>query len=322
MEKIVRPLASELQRLESYLSSSLRTDVEFIRTVSEYVIRAGGKRIRPILLILSSRLCGDNSDRYLPYAASIEFIHTATLLHDDVIDDAKLRRGKSTANVLFGNESTILIGDFLYSRAFDLMVQEGDKEILAIMAKATNLLSEGEILELIMTGNVEIKEEEYLEIIEKKTAVLFSAACEIGAILGHAPKEKREALRELGKSSGLIFQITDDILDYTSSEQVLGKTIGTDLREGKVTLPLIRALSKASPRERSYVRKVLKEKETRPEELEQVRGIIEKYGGISYALSVCSELAREAKAKLLPFSDSPYKEAFLALIDFLLYRKS
>jgi octaprenyl-diphosphate synthase len=321
MEKIAEKLAPELSKLESFLTSSLRTEVGFIRTVSEYVIKAGGKRIRPILLILSCRLCGDTSDRYLPYAASIEFIHTATLLHDDVIDDAKVRRGKSTANVLFGNPSTILIGDFLYSRAFDLMVSEGSREILAIMARATNLLSEGEILELIMTGNVELKEEEYLEIIEKKTAVLFSAACEIGAILGAAPSDKREALSELGRSLGLIFQIKDDVLDYTSSEQILGKKIGTDLKEGKVTLPLIKALREANRRERVYLERVLRKKAPAFEDFERVRGVIEKYNGIAYALSLCLELAKKAREELLAFPDNPYRQDLLALIDYLVERE-
>lgn len=321
MERIIALIGPELERLEAFLLDSILTDVDFIKKVASYVIKSGGKRIRPILLILSSRLSGDSSDRYLLYAASIEFIHTATLLHDDVVDNAKVRRGKIAANVLFGNESSVLIGDYLYSRAFDLMVKEGDTEILKILAKTTNLLSEGEILELVKTSDIEIKEEEYFKIIERKTAALFSAACEIGGLLGNLDKKRIEALRDFGYYFGLIFQITDDILDYTSCESVFGKKIGTDLKEGKVTLPLIKALRDTSQKERLYIKRVLEKKNQKKEDFQKVKNLIEKYGGISYAFSKIHEFSRKAKERLLLFPPSEYRVALSELIDFLLVRK-
>ena len=231
----------------------LTTRIPFIRDVVHHLTKSGGKRIRPILVILSSRLCGCRSDEHLPYAAIVEFIHTATLLHDDVVDNAETRRGAATANILWGNEPSVLVGDFLFTKSFDLMVAHHNEEILKVMSKATTDLAEGEIMELLKTSDAQTLEEEYYEVIASKTAVLLSAACEIGALLGGVEHEKRIALRDFGFHMGMAFQLTDDLLDYTSTDRTLGKDAGRDLKEGKVTLPLIHALKTATQTERESI---------------------------------------------------------------------
>ncbi len=253
MEEVVKLIKEDLDKLENSIEELLTTKVTFIRDVVHHLIKSGGKRIRPILVILSSKLCGYEDDGHLPYAAIVEFIHTATLLHDDVVDNAETRRGSATANTVWGNEASVLVGDFLFSKSFDLMVNGRNEEILRVMSKATTDLAEGEILELLKTSDAKTLEEEYFEVIACKTAVLLSAACEIGGLLGQVDAEKRAALRDFGFHIGMAFQLTDDLLDYTSSDSTLGKDAGRDLKEGKVTLPLIHALASVTASERETI---------------------------------------------------------------------
>jgi octaprenyl-diphosphate synthase len=321
MEEISQLIASDLQSLEQSIEKLLTTRVSFIKEVVHHIVKSGGKRIRPILVILAARLCGCQDERHVPYAAIVEFIHTATLLHDDVVDNARTRRGTLTANTIWGNEPSVLVGDFLFSKSFDLMVADGIPDVIGVISKATTALAEGEILELIKTSDVETTEADYAEIIANKTAVLLSAACEIGAILGCVDIEKRTALREFGYHVGMAFQLTDDMLDYISSDTTLGKHTGTDLREGKITLPLIHALKEASDEEKNFVSVLLEKPRITKKDFEQVKKTIEAHDGMGYTLRCSVEHIEKAKRQLEVFSPSDYKTALLNLADYIVSRR-
>ncbi|MDR2018192.1 MAG: polyprenyl synthetase family protein [Syntrophobacterales bacterium] len=322
MESVARLIESDLKTLEQSIQKLVTTRVSFIKQIVTYIISSGGKRIRPILLILSSRLSGYEGNRHIPYAAIVEFIHTATLLHDDVVDNAKTRRGNSTVNTVWGNESSVLVGDFLYSKSFELMAEDGNHDILKTISKATTALSEGEILELLKTSDVETTEEEYFEVVGNKTAVLFSAACEIGALLAGTGELQRTALRGFGYNLGIAFQLKDDILDYTSYDAILGKNVGTDLKEGKVTLPLIHALKSARDQDKAYARKVLEKPTMTQRDFDVVRRIIEKHSGIGYTSDMIIKHITTARDHLKIFEDSPYKKALLTVANHMLVRET
>ena len=321
MESPVRLIEEDLKTLESSIQKLTVTRVSFIKEIVNYIIKSGGKRVRPILVILTAKLCGYKNEKHISYAAIIEFIHTATLLHDDVVDNAQTRRGSSTANIVWGNEPSVLVGDFLYSKSFELMAEDGNHEILKTISKATTALSEGEILELLKTSDIDTREEEYFEIIGNKTAVLFSAACEIGAILGNIDKEKRLSLKNFGYNLGIAFQLTDDILDYISYDNILGKHVGTDLKEGKVTLPLIHTLKSTNEKEKTSIKKVLEKNNVTIKDFERVRNIILKHGGTEYASTIAKQYIDTTKKFLNIFQPSPYKNALLSLADYMLKRE-
>ncbi len=322
MESVLKLIEHDLKDLEASIQKLVTTRVSFIREIVTYIIKSGGKRVRPILLILSARLSGYNDAFHIPYAAVIEFIHTATLLHDDVVDNAKTRRGNSTVNTVWGNESSVLVGDFLYSKSFEIIAEHGHNEIIKTIAKATTALSEGEILELLKTSDIETTEEEYFEVIGNKTAVLFSAACEIGALLGNVDDERRVALRSFGYDLGIAFQLKDDILDYVSFDSILGKNVGIDLKEGKVTLPLIHALKTASEKDKTFIKKVLDKPNMTARDFDRVRKIIQTYGGIDYTTEMTTKQITAAKNNLSIFEASPYREALSTLADHMLKRET
>ncbi|HOD76322.1 MAG TPA: polyprenyl synthetase family protein, partial [Syntrophorhabdaceae bacterium] len=284
MSGFTQIIQKDLDELESSIDELISTRVSYIKEIVTYIIRSGGKRVRPVLVMLCSKLCGYRGRKHIPYAAIIEFIHTATLLHDDVVDNAKTRRGLSTVNTVWGNEPSVLVGDFLYSRSFELMSRDGNNEILKTISKVTTALSEGEILEIVKTADVETTEKDYYEIIGNKTAVLFGAACEIGAILGGRPDSERRALRNFGYDLGIAFQLMDDVLDYTSYNDVLGKHVGTDLKEGKVTLPLIHVLRNAGEKDKTQIEKIFAKQKITQRDFDRVLAIIERNGGIAYTL--------------------------------------
>ena len=322
MEDVVQLIKEDLEKLESSIEKLLTTRIPFIQEVVHHIVKSGGKRIRPMLVILSARMCGCRNNDHLPYAAIVEFIHTATLLHDDVVDNAETRRGRATANTVWGNEPSVLVGDFLFTKSFDLMVSHQNEEILRVMSKATTDLAEGEIMELLKTSDAMTSEQEYYEVIERKTATLLSAACEVGALLGGVAQGPRFALRDYGYHVGMAFQLTDDLLDYTSSGTTLGKDAGRDFKEGKVTLPLIHALAAATDEEKSAIQANLAKARTTRKDFREVKGIIKKYGGLDYAASVSKGHIDEAKALLGVFPASPYKKALLDLADHILERES
>lgn len=322
MESVFTLISDDLAKLEAAIDNMVTTKIDFIKTIVNHIIKSGGKRVRPVIVILTSRMCGYNGNDHIPYAAIIEFIHTSTLLHDDVVDNAETRRGSTTANVLWGNEASVLVGDFLFSKSFDLMVGGHNNKILAVMSKTTTDLAEGEILELVQTSDADTTEEQYFEIITNKTAVLFSAAGETGAILGNVSNKKRGTLRDFGHNLGIAFQLMDDVLDYTSQDKILGKHVGTDLEEGKVTLPLIHALQKASIREKAFVQRVLKKRSPSANDFQRIKGLIDRYGGMEYTLNRAEEHSAKAKGLLMTFPPSEYRDALLRLTDFMLRRKT
>lgn len=312
----------DLRKVEGYMATALRSDVSLIPQVSQHLIGSGGKRFRPLLLMAAAALCGYEGERRHPLAAVIEFIHTATLLHDDVIDDADMRRGKPAANHVWGNAASVLVGDFLYSEAFQLMAEYGNLEIIKVLARATNLMAEGEVFQLVKRGDPEISEKEYLAIIEKKTSHLISAACAVGALLAGAPEEKVAALGRFGLNLGFAFQIVDDALDYTAKEEDFGKAVGKDLDEGKMTLPLIRTLSRCSEEERQRIRAVVTDPARDETSLLAVFELIRRDDGIDYAMNMARAYIEDGKRELAIFSDQASLQDLLTLADYVAGRRT
>jgi len=297
----------------------LHSDVELVESIGHYLVEAGGKRLRPLMVLLSARALNYTGEQHLNLAAIIEFIHTATLLHDDVVDMSNLRRGKLTANAQWGNAPSVLVGDFLYSRAFQMMVAIGNMEVMAILSNATNIISEGEVQQLVNAKNPDIGEAEYLTVIDKKTAVLFAAACEIAAVLSGATPEQRRALRAYGHHIGMAFQLVDDALDYTGDAATLGKNVGDDLAEGKPTLPLIHAMSKGSSDQSELIAQAIRAGDA--SQLEAILEVVTTTGAISYTLDCAREHVSEAKKQLDTLMDNRYSQAMVQVAEFALARQ-
>jgi octaprenyl-diphosphate synthase len=311
----------DLQQVEKYLNKYITSDVKLIPEVSHHLIDSGGKRFRPLLLLICAGLCGYKGKSRFPMAAVMEFIHTATLLHDDVIDQAIIRRGKTSANNIWGNAASVLVGDFLYSKSFTLMTEIENIAILKLMSEVTNIMSEGEVFQLIKCGDVNLTEEEYLTIIEKKTAVLISAACASGAILGSASLGKKDALAQFGRNIGMAFQMTDDTLDYMAKEKEFGKSVGKDLEEGKMTLPLIYSLKKCAVKERKIIKELISRKKYSQKALREILNFIQKYNGIDYSLKCAEKFIRDAKARLNLFPECVETNQLNAVAEYILSRR-
>jgi octaprenyl-diphosphate synthase len=313
----------DLKKVEATLDKEIFSDVRLIPEVAHHLIDSGGKRFRPLLLLICAGLCGYKGKNRFPMAAVMEFIHTATLLHDDVIDQATIRRGKTSANNIWGNAASVLVGDFLYSKSFTLMTEIENIAILKLMSEITNVMSEGEVFQLMKCGDVNLTEEEYLTIIEKKTAVLISAACACGAILGSASSEKIGALKQFGYKIGMAFQITDDTLDYMAKEEDFGKSIGKDLEEGKMTLPLIHALKQCSPEEKDKTKELLllARKGGGKNAAPEILSLIQKYKGIDYSLQCAVKYISDAQSQLNIFSDCSEKDQLNAVAEYVLARR-
>jgi octaprenyl-diphosphate synthase len=318
LEKIREPVADELKRLDRVIVERLASDVVLVNQVSQYIVGAGGKRLRPLSVLLAARACGYRGQRHVEAAAIIEFIHTATLLHDDVVDGSGLRRGRDTANHVFGNQASVLVGDYLYSRAFQMMVELDDMRIQGVMADATNTIAMGEVLQLMNTHDPDTSEQRYLEVIYRKTARLFEAGAQTAAILAKVDAPLERAMVSYGRHLGTAFQLVDDALDYRADRTALGKNLGDDLAEGKPTLPLIHALSKAGPDEAERLRRAIAEGGI--DDLEAITLVIESSGGLEYTARLAQrerDLAVEALADL---PDSAHKQALRALADFAISR--
>ncbi|WP_298271345.1 polyprenyl synthetase family protein [Geobacter sp.] len=314
-------VGEDLKNVELQFRKDLESDVYLIRKVGEYVLASGGKRIRPALLLLSAKLCGYQGDRHVPLASVIEFIHTATLLHDDVVDNATLRRGNASANEVWGNEASVLVGDFLFSKSFSLMVDAGDLRVLKVMSNATTIIAEGEVLQLLCTSDLDMTQERYIEVVKSKTAVLLSAASEAGAILGGVSPEQVAALRDYGMDLGIAFQLMDDTLDYTAVEEQFGKEIGHDLEEGKITLPLIHTLRKCTDEERETISDIVEKEAMEAGDFESVFTLVHKYGGIQFTTEVATGYIARCKSHLEAFPDSPEKQALVELADYVVSRR-
>jgi octaprenyl-diphosphate synthase len=320
MEAALTLIGEDLKNVELQFKKDLQSDVPLIRKVGEYVLSSGGKRIRPALLLLSAKMCGYHGDRHVPLASVVEFIHTATLLHDDVVDNANLRRGLASANTLWGNEASVLVGDFLFSKSFSLMVADGDLNVLKVLSGATTIIAEGEVLQLVCTSDLDITTERYIEVVKSKTAILLSAACQAGAILGKASAPQEDALRDFGMELGIAFQLMDDTLDYVASEEQFGKCIGHDLEEGKITLPLIHTLKKCTAAERESIAAVVDKDVLADNDFATVFELVHRYGGIDHTVAVASDHVARCKSHLDIFDDSPGKNALAELADYVVTR--
>lgn len=321
LEIVFECIGNDLEKVDQEFRKNLRSHVPIISAIGEYLLLSGGKRFRAKLLLLSSKLCGYHGNFHISMASLIEFIHTATLLHDDVVDKAQLRRGIDSANAKWGNEACVLVGDFLFTKCFSLLVQSGSWKILETVSKATTIMAEGELEELIKTKDLSLTEDDYLSIITRKTASLISAATQIGAILGGVPEEKERALFEFGMDVGIAFQLIDDHLDYTSNEEEFGKKIGIDLHDGKITLPLISALHHCNLKEKTFIRETVVSHPITKDAFFRVVEIIERYRGIQYTWEKARGYIDRAKDHLHLFPNSKEKEALYSLADYVLERR-
>jgi octaprenyl-diphosphate synthase len=317
-KSVLKELDPEVVAINQALVANLQTHVPLIAQVGKHILLSGGKRIRPLLFLLSARMCGCRGNHLADFSTIFEYLHAATLLHDDVIDAASLRRGASTANTIWGNQAVILVGDFLLAKALSLAVSTDKLRILQVLSQATTQMAEGEILQLLHTGNLKITEEEYFAVITRKTAILMAAACQIGAILGGAPQPQEEALAQVGLNLGITFQVVDDILDFVGEETELGKPVCADLREGRITLPLIHALAQADSQDRGRLEEM--GRDLKEEMVPQLRELLEKYGSLDHARRVARRHTRAAQEGLALFSPSPEKHYLEAITAELLER--
>ncbi len=311
IDTVLDLIKDDFEAVDLRIQSKLQSEIVLINQLSKYIINSGGKRLRPVLTLLAAKACQYEGKEHINAAAIIEFIHTATLLHDDVVDASELRRGKETANALFGNEASVLVGDFLYSRAFEMMVDIENMQIMGIFASTTNVIAEGEVMQLLNIHNAEVSEEDYLTVILSKTAKLFEAATLIGAVLAEQNQEVQDALSAYGMHLGTAFQLVDDVLDYTSDAETLGKNIGDDLAEGKPTLPLIYALKHTSEADQDVIRKAITNGEK--DNAEQIINIVQSCGAIDYTMQAAHKEVEKACNALNCLPDSPYKTSLIDL---------
>lgn len=319
LEEIRSLVSEEWSLLDQEIEKQLSSDIELINNISQYIVNSGGKRIRPLIVLLSARACGASDlERIVKAAAMIEFIHTATLLHDDVVDNSDSRRGIKTAHQSFGNESTILVGDFLYSRAFQIMVQINHMGIMEVMSDATNTIAEGEVLQLINSGNPKINKEQYLEVIYRKTGKLFEAAMVVGGLLSNQSQTVLTTLQLFGKELGMAYQIVDDVLDYSSSFEIMGKDVGDDLAEGKVTLPMIYTLERAMPDMQEMIGQAILNKDSK--NADKIIGSIQSTGSIASSVNDAKEKTEFALHSIQSLDNSKYKTALTNLAEIILHR--
>jgi len=318
LDEIRSLIREDMESVNLLINKALYSEVDLIGQLGHYIINSGGKRLRPVLALLSARASGYQGDQHIQVAAIVEFIHTATLLHDDVVDASELRRGKETANAIWGNEASVLVGDFAYSRAFEMMVEVNNMRVMEILAHATNTIAEGEVMQLLNCHNADITTESYLNVIHCKTAKLFEAGCQLGAVLSGANEEQEQAMASYGMHLGTAFQLIDDVLDYNASAEEIGKNIGDDLAEGKPTLPLIYAMAKGTKEQAITIRRAI-EKGGR-EHIDEVSKAIKSTGAITYTAQLAREEASKAQQALAMFPESAYIEALMALADFSVER--
>ncbi len=320
MDTVIELLKDEMLAVENQFKKNLASDVQLISQVGNYVLSSGGKRFRPMLLLLCSRLCNYRGDKHIELAAVIEFIHTSTLLHDDVVDSATLRRGNRSANSVWGNQASVLVGDFLFAKSFSVMVGSGSLKILKILSDTTTQLAEGEILQLLNTCDLEVDEPRYLQVVRDKTAILIAAACQVGGVLGGVDETQEMALREFGLEIGTAFQLMDDALDYIADEEDFGKEKGHDLFEGKMTLPLIHAYSNSTELERGEISRIIEAEELIEKDLDYICTLINEKDGIDYTRCKAIERIERAKQQLLLFPDCEARQALFTLADYVVSR--
>jgi octaprenyl-diphosphate synthase len=314
-------VSKDMGRLNELILSKAESHVEMIPKLARHLIDSGGKRLRPILTVACSQLCGYAGSDHLPLAAAVEFMHTATLLHDDVVDESDMRRGRTTARILWGNQASVLVGDYLLGQAFKMQVDVGIMDAIAVLANAAAIIAEGEVMQLAAAKNMETTEDEYLAIIRSKTAALFAAASELGAVVCGKGERERAALRSYGNNLGLAFQLVDDALDYAGSAAELGKNVGDDFREGKITLPIILSYRRGTPEEQAFWRKTLTDGEIGDGDLETAAGYMHKHAAIDDTIKRAGHYGAIAKDALAIFPDDTHRKALLEAVDFCIQRR-
>ncbi len=320
IERLVDLASGDLESVNAIILEHMQSEVDLIPQLAGHIIAAGGKRLRPMLTLASARLCRYRGRRHLALAACVEFIHTATLLHDDVVDESDLRRGMATANALWGNKSSVLVGDFLFSRAFQLMVADGSLDVLRILSDASATIAEGEVLQLATSNDTETTEANYLRVITDKTAALFAAACRIGAVVAERPDVEELALERYGRCFGTAFQLVDDVLDYSARQAELGKAIGDDFREGKITLPVVLAFARGDDAERSFWRRCLEDLEQDERDLDRALELLVRHNALDDAMERARQYGSEALAALKTFPESSERRALSDVIGFCVDR--
>lgn len=318
--QLLAPIVDDMEQVNRVIRHSLSSDVLLINQIAEYIIGAGGKRLRPALLLLVAGALGDGSSHRHTLAAVVEFIHTATLLHDDVVDESELRRGRKTANALFGNAASVLVGDYLYSRSFEMMVGVGKMRVMEILSEATTIISEGEVLQLLNMHDADVDESRYMQVIRYKTAKLFEASARLGAVLAGADASTEAAAAEYGRRIGTAFQIMDDWLDYAGTAESMGKNAGDDLREGKPTLPLIHLLEHGTPEQQALAREAIEQGGT--DRFETIFEAITRSGALDHTLECARQEAQAAADAIFSFSSSIFKNSLLELCSYSTTRKS
>ncbi|HEY7852269.1 MAG TPA: polyprenyl synthetase family protein [Caulobacteraceae bacterium] len=322
IDALISRAAPDMARVDALIVARMQSPVSVIPALADHLINAGGKRLRPLLTVAASRLAGGTGDGALKLAAAVEFIHTATLLHDDVVDASQLRRGKTAAHLVWGAPPAVLVGDFLFARAFELMVETGVMRALEILARASRVIAEGEVLQMSRAHDLDLDQATYLEIITAKTAALFAAAAEAGAVSAGAVGPKARALHDYGENLGLAFQLADDALDYSGATETLGKNTGDDFREGKATLPLILAVARAPARERAFFERTVVRREQTADDFRRARELIVGSGALDATLGLAATYADRAKRALADFPASDWREGLEALADFAVSRRA
>ncbi len=320
-QRILALVSDDLDGIEKALKDNLHPNLALVSQVANHILFSGGKRLRPLLMVLSARLCGYDGDYDKTFSVIFEYLHAATLLHDDLVDDASMRRGAPAAHTVYGNETAVLVGDFLLARGLSIAADTGEPRIIKIISEITENMSQGEIHQLDRKGKLDLSEPEYMDIIRSKTAVLFQGACRISAILARASQEKEKLLARYGYNLGMAFQIVDDLLDYSYDSIKLGKNVGADLREGKLTLPVIKALAESSPDDRALMQKIIQNSGFTGKEFSWLAEKIASYGGIQYARTIASNHIKKARHALEAFPPSPTKDILNDIADYALERK-
>ncbi len=320
---LVNLVHDDLEVCNRVIVARMDSPVALIPQLAAHIVAAGGKRLRPLLTLASARLCGYQATggmRHVDLAACVEFIHTATLLHDDVVDESQLRRGLASANAVFGNKASVLVGDFLFARAFQLMVDDGSLKVLGILSKAAATIAEGEVLQLVTQNDLTTTESRYLEVIKGKTAALFAAACQVGAVVAARPEAEESALSAYGMKLGIAFQLVDDALDYVADQATLGKTIGDDFREGKITLPVLVAFQAGTEQERIFWQRTIELQEQTDDDLTEAMRLMERHGAIKATIDRAALFAHEAKTALNVFPDTATRRALAGVADYTVQR--
>ncbi|MEO5337816.1 MAG: polyprenyl synthetase family protein [Magnetospirillum sp. WYHS-4] len=320
LDSLTTLVAEDLKLVNQQILQRMDSPVPMIPQLATHVIAAGGKRLRPVLTLAAARLCGYRGSRHIKLAACVEFIHTATLLHDDVVDESLLRRGLASANAVFGNKASVLVGDFLFSRSFQLMVEDGSLKVLAILSGTSATIAEGEVMQLMTANDTETGESAYLDVIKGKTAALFAAACRIGAVVAERPPVEEDALDSYGMNLGIAFQLIDDVLDYSAKQAELGKAVGDDFREGKITLPVVLAFRRGDAEERAFWKRTLEDLDQSDVDLERAIGLMQKHNALADTVERARHYGAIARDALGIFPDAPEKQALLDLLAFSIER--